>query len=584
MKVDKITIDVILHSLNAYCEHMATVLTSTAYSPLLYDALDFSTALFNKEGEMLAQNLGCPVHLAAMPATVNAVIKTYEGDIHEGDTFLTNDPYIGGTHLGDFTFITPVYLDGELIGFSASRLHVTDYGSIYPGGDMPAIDIFQEGLRIPPIKIVTKWNIQNDVIRLIVANSRTPTFIEGDIRAAIAANEIGRRSLLSLCKKYGVDVAETSFKEILKYGENSMREGIRKIKPGEYTAEDFIDDDTIEIGKPVKLKVKITVKDDYMIVDWTGSSPLVRGPLNRPKAAAIGDSVYPIKALVDPEGPANSGMFKPIEVIIPENSLLDAKWPYPVGQGNLVTTARMTDVIWQALAPALPHQVIGMSYGGCDQFQAFGIDPETGKSWTLVDLPAGGWGGRYNKDGLNATWHLLGNCQDTPVEIIEKFYPVRVLQRGLRVNSGGYGKYRGGLGSINVYQILTPASISVAVNRAKGGPPGVFGGLPGKPGKIRVKYPDGRGEILCGVDEERGEYVGWNKVIEYAPSGTVIIIESAGGGGYGDYRDRDLRSIMDDVIDGYYTLDEIEKIYGKEVITKLRIEISQTNFEKYHLT
>jgi len=578
MKVDKITIDIIMHNLEAYCEHMATVLTFTAYSPLLYDALDFSTALFNRNGEMLAQNLGCPVHLAAMPATVNTVIQMYKDDMQEGDVILTNDPYVGGTHLGDFTFITPIFLNGELVGFSASRTHMTDYGSMYPGGDMPATDIFQEGLRVPPIKIVEKGKIQKGIVELIAANSRTPTFIKGDIRAAIAANEAGKKSLLSIYKRYGAKTAEVAFQEVLRYGESSMRRGIKTIASGEYMAEDFIDDDTIEIGKPVKLKVKITVKDDQMIIDWTGTNPPVRGPLNRPKAAAIGDSVYPVKALVDPEGPANSGMFKPIKVIIPENSLLNAKWPYPVGQGNLATTARMTDVIWQALAKAVPRRVIGMTYGGCDQFQAFGMNPKTGTSWTLVDLPAGGWGGRYNKDGLSVTWHLLGNCQDTQVEIIEKFYPVRVLRRGLRVNSGGYGKYRGGLGSVNVYQVLTPASYSLAVNRVKKGPPGVFGGLPGKTGIIRVKYPDGKEEILCGIDEN-GEYVGWNKAVDYTPPGTIITIESAGGGGYGDPRERDYKMILNDVIDGYYTLDEIEKIYGKELTMKIKKELNSIKQE-----
>jgi N-methylhydantoinase B/oxoprolinase/acetone carboxylase alpha subunit len=571
MVVDKITVDIVFHNLEAYCEQMATVLISTAYSPLLYDALDFSTALFNSKCDMLAQNLGCPVHLAAMPSTVKAVIEIYKDDIYEGDVFLTNDPYVGGTHLGDFTFITPIFLDGEMIGFSASRLHMTDYGSAYPGGDMPAIDIFQEGLRIPPVKLVEKGRMQNAIVEIISANSRTPDFIKGDLRAAIAANEMGRKAFISLYKKYGKGVIEEVFQKILEYAETRIRVGIRTIQPGVYEAEDYIDDDTIEVGKPVKLKVKITIKEDKMTIDWSGTSPPVRGPLNRPKPAAIGDSIYPVKALIDPEGPANSGMFRPFEIVIPENSLLNAKWPYPVGQGNLATTARMTDVIWQALAPALPTRVIGMTYGGCDQFQASGMSLESNQSWTLVDLPAGGWGGRYNKDGLSATWHLLGNCQDTQVEIIERFYPIRVVKRGLRENSGGYGKYRGGLGSINAYHVVTEASYSLAVNRTRDGPPGVFGGLHGKPGRICIVYPDGREEILCGIDSQ-GDYKGWNKAISL-PSNVTVVIESAGGGGYGDPRERDYKLILEDVLDGYYTLDEVRKIYGEELVKRIEEDI-----------
>jgi len=551
--------DLIYHSLTAYCEHMAETLISTAYSPLLYDAVDFSVALFNSSGELIAQNLGCPVHLAAIGATVRAALNEFKDDFADGDVILTNDPYIGGTHLGDFTFISPIYYNGELIGFAASRIHVTDYGSAYPGGDHPAIDIFQEGLRIPPIKIYTKGKADVNIIKLITANSRTPKWLEGDIRAAVAANNTGIKSYSVIYAKYGKEIFEKSVKNILYYSERMLKQAIHGIPNGIYSAEDYIDDDMVT-DSPVTIKASIKVYDDELFIDFTGTSPLVRGPLNRPRHAAIGDVAYAVKTLLEPEGPANDGVLRPLKVQIPENSILDAKWPYPVGQGNLATTARITDVIWQALAPAVPEKVTGMLYGGCDSFAAFGINVPAKKSWTIVDLPAGGWGARYNKDGVSALWHLLGNCQDTQVEIIEAFYPILMLQRGLRTDSGGAGRFRGGLGSVNAYKLKERAILNLCVNRAREGPLGIFGGMRGSPGCIKIINNQGESTVICGIDE-KGNYKGWGKVLEVEPE-SVVIIESAGGGGYGDPLKRDPQLVYKDVLDNYVTLDTAERIYG----------------------
>jgi len=554
--------DLIYHSLSAYCEHMAETLISTAYSPLLYDAVDFSTALFNSKGDLVAQNLGCPVHLAAIGATVRAVLREFRDDLAEGDVLLTNDPYIGGTHLGDFTFVSPIYNRDnkvEIIGFAATRIHVTDYGSAYPGGDHPAIDIFQEGLRIPPVKLYAKGRPDNNIIRLITANSRTPSWLEGDIRAAVAANNIGIKSYAALYARYGRDVFEKSLTHILDYSERMLRQGIRSIPDRIFSAEDYIDDDMIT-DAPVPIRVTIRVQGEDLIIDFSGTSGLVRGPLNRPKHAAVGDVAYAVKTLIDPDGPANDGMLRPLKIHIPENSLLDAKWPYPVGQGNLATTARITDVIWQALAPAFPEKVTGMLYGGCDSFAAFGKSVVSQESWTLVDLPAGGWGARHNKDGVSALWHLLGNCQDTQIEIIEAFYPILMLHRRLRTDSGGAGKFRGGLGSVNAYKLLEPAILNLCVNRARQGPPGVFGGISGSPGRIKLVEANGQSVVICGLDEN-GIYRGWGKVLE-ANAGSVVIIESAGGGGYGDPLERDPQLVYRDVLDGYVSRDAAEKVYG----------------------
>ena len=562
VKVSKLTVDVIMHNLEAITRFMADTLVRTAYSPIFSEMNDFSTALLTADCELMAQSIGCPVHLAAMSASARAAYEEFKDDLEPGDTILLNDPYLGGTHLGDYTFISPLFLDGELVGFAGTRAHVVDPGGCAAGGLAQATEIIQEGLRIPPVKIYSRGKPVKDVLKLILSHTRLPDSLMGDIRAAIAANETGKKFLATLYRKYGKEFIEAAVEEILNYAERGVRKGISEIPDGTYSAEDYIDTDHITPDS-VRLKVTIKVKGDEMTVDWTGTSPPVPGPLNRPKHAAIGDTMYALKPLLDPDGPANEGWFRPIKVIIPENCLLNAKWPRPVDCGNLETTARMTDVIWQALAEAIPEKVAGMSYGYCGGIQPCGVDPRTGKMYSFWEGPPGGWGGRATKDGWNATWHLLGNCRDIPIEVMERLYPIRITRSELRIDSGGPGKFRGGLGLIREYEFVdhSPISCYVGGDRSKAGPPGVLGGKPGAPFRAVLITEDGVEQVIAGRREDGGWEMCqrdlWN-----LPRNCRIRLENAGGGGYGDPLERDPELVLKDVINGYVSLESARRDYG----------------------
>jgi N-methylhydantoinase B/oxoprolinase/acetone carboxylase alpha subunit len=353
---------------------MSEVLISTSYSTIFYEARDFSTALFDKNGQLISQEIGCPVHLAAMPFAVKIVCQDFKDDLAQDDAILMNDPYRGGSHIGDYTFVSPVFLKNELLGFVATRAHVIDSGQAAPTFFAEATEIVQEGLRIPPVKIYSRGKPVNDVLKLVLSHTRLPRWLAGDIRAAVASNAIGKRELLRLYDRYSRRTVQASVHEILDYTERLVRRGISTIPPGTYKAEDQLDTDTVT-PNTYTLRVTIIVKEQSMTIDWTGTDPPAKGPINRPKHATVGDTFYGLKCILDPKGPPNAGSFRPIKVIVPDNCLLNAKWPAPVDRGNNETSARIVDTIWQALAPAIPERVIGMTYGYCGGVATGGIDP-----------------------------------------------------------------------------------------------------------------------------------------------------------------------------------------------------------------
>lgn len=561
-----ITLDVVMHRLESICWHMAEVLINTSYSPIFYDAMDFSTALFDREQNLVAQTIGCPVHLAAMPFAVRAVAEDFGEDIREGDVFLLNDPYRGGSHIGDYTFVTPIFYKGEQVAWAATRAHVVDSGQAAPSMFAHATEIVQEGLRIPPVKIYTKDGPVKDVLKLVLSHTRVPDYLAGDIKAAMAANEIGRREFVQLCDRYGNEVVMAIMSYMLDYAERLVRAGIAQIPEGSYAAEDYIDSDGIS-PDPVSLRAQITVKGDSMTVDWSGTSPLARGPINRPRHAAIGDTIYGLKPLLDPEGPMNSGSFRPIKVLIPDGCLLDARWPYPVDRGNNETSARITDVLWQALAPALPTRVIGMTYGYCGGISAGGLDPRSGKPYVFWEGPPGGWGARHNKDGISANWHFHGNVRDTPVEVMEALYPVMILSTELIQDSGGPGRFRGGLGLRREYKFIAHSPvITIGGDRSRGGPPGIFGGKPGRPFRAEVISPSGRVTVVSGY--KNGELDIPFKTFWSVEPDTVVRIENAGGGGYGEPAQRDPNLVLEDVIEGYVSLQAARDIYKVAIVDR----------------
>jgi 5-oxoprolinase (ATP-hydrolysing)/N-methylhydantoinase B len=560
-KVDKVTRDIIMHNLEAVCWHMSETLISTSYSPIFYDAMDFSTALFDKDENLVAQTIGCPVHLAAMPFSVKETRKEFRHDMEDGDVFLLNDPYRGGSHIGDYTFVTPVFRNAELVGYSCTRAHVVDSGQAAPAFFAHATEIVQEGLRIPPVRIYTKSGPVKDVIKLVLSHTRLPTYLAGDMRAAVAANKIGRERLLKLYEKYGDETVRFVMEQALDYAEKLVRAGIKEIPEGTYSAEDYIDSDGIS-PDPVKLKVTIKVKNDGMRVDWTGTDPPARGPVNRPKHATIGDTLYGLKPILDPSGPTNAGSFRPIDVFVPEGCLLSAKWPSPVDRGNNETSARITDTMWRALAPVVPKKVIGITYGYAGGISAGGMDPRSGIPYAFWEGPPGGWGGRHNKDGISANWHLHGNVRDTPIEVMEVLYPVRITRSELMEDSGGPGKFRGGLGLVREYKFLGHEPVvSIGGERSRTGPPGFFGGKPGAPFRGSIISPAGGEEVVSGYTEDGKLDINF-KTFWKVEAGSTVRLENAGGGGYGDPMERDPEMVLSDVLDGYISVDAARDVYG----------------------
>jgi len=561
LKVDNVTVDVIMHRLEAVCRHMSEVLISTSYSTIFYEARDFSTALFDRDGRLISQEIGCPVHLAAMPFAVKVAYEEFKDNLEPDDTILMNDPYRGGSHIGDYTFVTPVFRKKELIGFAATRAHVIDSGQAAPTFFAEATEIVQEGLRIPPVKLYTRGKPVDDVLKLVLSHTRLPRWLAGDIRAAVASNAIGKKELLRVYDRYGQKTVEASVNEILDYAERLMIKGISTIPKGIYKAEDQLDTDTVT-PDPYKLRVTITVKERSLEVDWTGTDPPARGPINRPRHATSGDTFYGLKCLLDPKGPANAGSFRPLKVIVPDNCLLSAKWPSPVDRGNNETSARIVDTVWQALAPAIPERVIAMTYGYAGGIACGGIDPRNGEPYALWEGPPGGWGARHNKDGINANWHLHGNVRDTPIEIMELVYPVMITRSELRIDSGGPGKFRGGLALIREYKFVNhSATAGPGGERARAGPPGLFGGKPGTRFRGVLIREDGGEEVVAGLNEN-GEWFPSFRTLWNLPPNSAIRLEGAGGGGYGNPIERNPELVLKDLIDGYVTRESAFKEYG----------------------
>jgi len=580
MKVDKITIDLIMHHLEAICRHMSEVLISTSYSPIFYEARDFSTALFDKDRQLISQEIGCPVHLAAMPFAVEVAYEDFRGNLEPDDTILMNDPYRGGSHIGDYTFVSPIFLKKELMGFACTRAHVVDSGQAAPTMFAEATEIVQEGLRIPPVKIYSQGKPVDDVLKLVLSHTRLPSWLAGDIRAAVASNAIGKKELLRVYDRYSRRIVEASVREILDYAESLVRKGISTIPAGTYKAEDQLDTDTVS-PNPYRLRVTITVKEKSMTVDWTGTDPPAKGPINRPKHATVGDTFYNLKCLLDPKGPANAGSLRPINVVIPDSCLLNAKWPMPVDRGNNETSARIGDAIWQALAPAIPERVIGMTYGYCGGVCAGGIDPRNGEPYAFWEGPPGGWGARHNKDGINANWQTHGNVRDTPIEIMELVYPVMITMNELRIDSGGPGKFRGGLGLIREYKFIDHSPTTVAGgDRARAGPPGVFGAKPGAPFRGILVKAEGREEIVLGIDEN-GNWHPSFRTLWNLPPNSAVRSENAGGGGYGNPLERDPELVLRDVAEGYISHKSALNDYGVIIEpSSNRIDWDATNEER----
>lgn len=529
---DPVRLEVFKHLFAAIAEEMGVVLQRASYSPNIKERRDFSCALFNSRGDMIAQAAHIPVHLGSMPLSVAAAIEKFVGQkdgLCPGDVIILNDPYRGGTHLPDITMVTPVFehIEGDpsdlasekpLLGFVASRAHHADVGGMISGSMSVAREIYQEGLVIPPVKLVSCGEMDQGLLELILANVRTPAERSGDLWAQIAANQRGVTRFQELVARYGFVEVEDYMQGLLEYAERMTRRLIESLPDGTYRFTDYLDDDGIS-DQPVPITVEVTVRDDRATVDFTGSAPQQAGSVNAVFAITLSAVYYVFRCLIGLDVPNNSGCLVPVSVIAPQGTVVNAVRPAPVAGGNVETSQRIVDVLLGALSQAVPQLVPAASQGTMNNVTVGGRS-ESRAPFAYYETIGGGMGARPWGDGPSAVHSHMTNTLNTPVEALEYAYPLQVLRYEIRHGSGGQGHFRGGDGIRRDLQVLVDAQVSLLSERRRLRPYGLSGGMPGVSGV----------NVLIREDEER-ELPG--KGTFYLQSGDVLSIRTPGGGGFG---------------------------------------------------
>jgi N-methylhydantoinase B len=510
---DPATFEIVKNSLYKIAEEMRVVLAKTAYSPLLKSAGDYSCGVFDARGEMVAQGPDLPIHLGSMPDAVRAVVSAFAGDVHEGDVFLHNDPYFGGSHLPDMNVVRPAFHDGQLLGYSCLRAHWPDVGSATPGSYGAVTEIFGEGLRLPPVRLISRGALDVDLEKVILANVRTPEERKGDLGAQLAATRRAGERLNALARRYGGAELIRYMAQVMDYSERLMRAALKDLPDGEGVFEDFCDGDGIAddaLGKDAPFRVRLRVKKvaDRLIVDFAGTAPQVKGPMNAPLSVSA------------------SGVYCGLKTAI--------------------------DMVMGALASFLPGQVMACSQGTSAILTLGGIDPRNGRQYVSYETIKGGYGARPNKDGINCIASGISNTMNTPVEIMETSFPVRIERYAINPDSGGAGRYRGGCGAIRVWRMLDGADATGALcmERMTSPPFGLLGGTAGAAAAVKLTTADGAERLLPG----KGAFS--------APAGCIIEMTTPGSGGFGPPAARDRAAIGRDLLDGYVSTAAAQRDYG----------------------
>jgi N-methylhydantoinase B len=547
-RVDPIAVEVIHHALLAGALEMKADLQRTAHSPIINDGLDFSVALFNERGETVAQAPGLPDFLCDIPTAIHSVAHDIGGfgRFRPGDVYLTNDPYLNTNHTNDVNVIKPIFHGGQLCGFAGARAHWHDIGGASGAGGYNSTEIFQEGLILRSIRLYDAGVLDVDVMRIVRENNRLPEAVEGDIRAQVASCRVGEDRYLDVINRYGVDVVQAAIAHIFANGESAALAALRTIPEGTYTAESCLDHDGVDLDRPLRVRATVHVRQDAMEVDLAGSSPHCRGPFNSNPNTTTSTCRMIFKMLTTPTEPANEGHFRPLTVRIPSGSLFDAHRPSPTKLG-FVAHHTLLDVIKTALARAIPDRVNAHDYGKCTPTHTKGWDGD--RYFIMPDTEGGGWGGKSSGDGMSAS--LWGDVRVVPVEVIESKYPVQVLRYSLRPDSGGPGRYRGGLGIIKEYLMLVDVRLNAALDRQIHPPQGILGGRHALHNQVVVTAPDGTTVRLP------------SKVTDYPiPAGGIVSLQTGGGGGFGEPRERDRWQIEADLVDGFISRAHASAAYG----------------------
>jgi N-methylhydantoinase B len=519
--VDPIELAVFKNATHSIAEEMGAALRRTSFSPNIKERRDYSCAVFDSTGQVIAMGDHMPVHLGSMPMSVRAAIDAMELGI--GDIAILNDPYAGGTHLPDITMVLPVFPHGETspLLYVAARAHHADVGGLYPGSMGLCREIYQEGLRIPPVKIVEAGERNQSILQLILHNVRTPVEREGDLMSQIGACRVGEARLQELIEKYGAAVVRRLSIELLDYSEQLMRAEIAKVPSGVVSAEDFLDNDGFD-DQPIRIKATISFDRTTrnVEIDFAGSDAQVESSINAVYAVTYSAVYYVFRCLLPDDAPATSGLMRPITVIAPTGSIVNATLPAPVAGGNVETSQRIVDVLLRALAQLLPDRIPAASSGTMNNLTIGGMDPRTSGPFAYYETIAGGMGARPLADGISGIHTHMTNSSNTPIEALEYAYPLRVRSYSYRVGSGGAGKYRGGDGIVREIEVTAPARITLLTDRRIFRPYGLAGGETGAAGR----------SVLLSAGETK-ELPG--KCSFEAKAGDVIRIETPGGGGWG---------------------------------------------------
>jgi N-methylhydantoinase B len=506
-RLDPVTLSVLASALAGIAEEMGAVLIRGSYSSNIKERRDCSTALFDARGLMVAQAEHMPVHLGAMPEAVAAIM---ERDPEPGDVFAINDPYSGGTHLPDITLVSPVAVEGEIVGYSVTRAHHSDVGGMRPGS-MPSDsrEIYQEGIVIPPVRLVRGGEYVEDVLNLLLANVRTPDIRRGDLRAQIAANNIAEERVRELMDRRGRDTVLAAFEEVISYAEKRTREAIRDLPDGEHSAEDFMEGDGVT-DEDIPIRATVTVEGDSITMDLTRTADAVAGNINCPLPVTRSACYFALRVLLPKDIPANAGTYFPLKIEAREGSLVNATYPSAVVAGNVETSNRIADTVLAALSGFAPERIPAQGQGTMNNV----IIGDPG--WTYYETIGGGQGAGADGPGPSGVHIGMSNTLNTPIEALELEYPMRIERYELRYNSGGAGDNRGGDGIVRSVRVLQPASLSLLTDRRRHPPQGMEGGDPGEVGRN-----------LLG-DEELPP-----KVSRELEEGDIITVQTPGGGGYG---------------------------------------------------
>lgn len=550
--IDPVVTEIVRNGLIAATEEMKTNLMRTAYNMIIYEALDFTVGLFDAEGNTVSIGLGLPMFIRGMSETVKAKIAHFKGDIDPGDILLTNDAYITGSHLNHMTFTVPIFHDGDLVGFSCCMAHWPDVGGTLSGS---TTDIYSEGLQMPIVKIYRKGVINEELVSIIKTNVRLADRAMGDFRAQIAAVKTGEKRFLEMLRKYGRDDVLGAIDAIMDQSERIARERVAAMPDGVYEAESFMDDDGVSVGVRVPIRVKVEIKGDRMSVDLSEVSKQVGGFYNSGATAGMSCCQVAFKCLTSAlDMPINEGQFRALDIILPAGSVVSAVKPAAM---RMWMTYPMTvvDTIFKAVAPAMPKQVAAGHHADLVVGRVNGRKASDNSFYIyLGGLIGGGWGAKYNSDGMNATIAMNdGDTHNGPSEQVEAKYPLLVERYCLRPDSGGAGKFRGGLGTEQVMQAVNQINFSSQMDRVVCKPWGVFGGLSAFGNSVAIHRGGASEETLF----PNGKAI--NQVLK---SGDAYILRSGGGGGYGSPLERDVISLERDVRCGYVTREQAETSYG----------------------